>query len=69
MINHSTTQSIKLNNLLDKIHLFLRNFNSYNFFHVLRDLNGMADKEANKGALLEAGVLTVNEMIDRVELP
>jgi hypothetical protein len=36
---------------------------------VLRDLNGMADKEANKGALLEVGVLSVNEMMDNVELP
>jgi hypothetical protein len=36
---------------------------------MLRDLNGMADKEAIKGTLLEAGVLTVNEMIDNVELP
>jgi ribonuclease HI len=69
IINHSKTQSIILNNLLDKIHLLLRNFKSYKFFHVLRDLNGEADKEANRGALLEAGVLTVNEMIESVELP
>jgi len=69
IINHSKTQSITLNNLLDKIHLLLRNFKSYKFYHVLRDLNGEADKEANRGALLEAGVLTVNEVIESVELP
>ena len=69
MINHSKTQNIMLNNLLDKIRLLLRNFKSYKLYHVLRDLNGEADKEANRGALLEAGVLTVNEEIETMELP
>ena len=69
MINHSKTQNIMLNNLLDKIRLLLRNFNSHKLYHVLRGLNGEADKEANRGALLETGVLTVNEMTESMELP
>ena len=67
--NHSKTQKTTLNNLLDKICLLLRHFKAYKFYHVLRDLNGEADKEANRGALLETGVLTVNEMTESVELP
>jgi ribonuclease HI len=69
IINHSKTQSAILNNLLDKIHLLLRNFKSYKLFHVLRDLNGEADEEANRGTLLEPGVLKVNEVIVSVALP
>jgi hypothetical protein len=69
MIKRSTTQSIKLNNLLDKIRLLLRNLNSYQFYHVLRDLNRSADKEANQGVLLEAGVLSVNGIMEKVEIP
>jgi hypothetical protein len=69
MIKHSTTQSTKLNNLLDKIRLLLRNLNSYKFYHVLRDLNRMVDKEANKGVLLEARVLLVKGIMNNVEIP
>ena len=69
IIRHSKTQSAILNNLLEKIHLLLRNFKSYKFFHVLRDLNGEADEEANRGTLLEPRVLKVNEVIVSVVLP
>jgi len=69
IIRHSKTQSAILNNLLDNIQLLLRNFKSYKLFHVLRDLNGEADEEANRGTLLELGVLKLNEMEVRVALP
>ena len=69
IIRHSKTQSAILNNLLDKIQLLLRNFKSYKLFHVLRDLNGEVDEEANRGTLLELGVLKVNEMVFSVALP
>jgi len=69
LIRHSKTQSASLNNLLDKIHLLLRNFNSYKLYHVLRELNGKADEEANKGTLLELGILKVNETVSSVALP
>jgi hypothetical protein len=68
MIKRSTTQSIKLNNLLDKIRLLLKKLNSYQFYHVLRDLNRNADKEANKGVVLDAGVLSVNGIMENVEI-
>jgi ribonuclease HI len=69
LIRHSKTQSASLNNLLDKIHLLLRNFKSYKLYHVLRELNGKADVEANKGTLLAPGILKVNEMVSSVALP
>jgi ribonuclease HI len=55
MIHHSKTQNATLNNLLDKIQLLLRRFNSYKLHHVLREQNGEADEEANRGTLLELG--------------
>jgi hypothetical protein len=69
IIKQSTTQSIQLNNLLDKIHLLLRNLNIYHCYHVLRDLNRNVDKEANKGVLLDAGDLSVNGIIENVKIP
>jgi ribonuclease HI len=69
IIHRSKTQSAKLNNLLDKIHLLLRCFSSYKIFHVLRELNEKADVEANKGALLAPGNLNLNGSLSTVELP
>ena len=69
IIHHSKTQSMKLNNLLDKIHLLLGNFRSYKIYHVLRELNERADVEANKGTLLASGNLKVNGTLSNVELP
>lgn len=69
MVKRSKTQSIKLNNLLDKIWLILRNLNSCHFYHVLRDQNRSADKEANQGVLLEARALSVNGIREWVEIP
>jgi ribonuclease HI len=43
IICRTQTQSAKLNNLLNKIHLLLASFSSYEIFHVLRTLNEKAD--------------------------
>jgi hypothetical protein len=55
------TQNAKLNNLIDKIRLLLRGLDSFQIYHVLRELNHNADIEANKGVELEAGQSLVNE--------
>jgi len=68
IIHRSKTQSAKPNNLLDKIHLLLGCFSSYEVYHVLRKLNEKADVEANKGALLAPGNLNLNGTISTVEL-
>ena len=38
----------------------LKDFDDIKFYHVLRDLNQMADYEANTGVSLNKGVLLVN---------
>jgi ribonuclease HI len=68
IIHRTQTQSAKLNNLLDKIHLLLGCFSSYEIYHVLRELNEKADVEANKGALLAPGNLNLNGTMSTVEL-
>jgi ribonuclease HI len=68
IIHRSKTQSAKLNNLLDKIHLLLGCFSSYKIYHVLRELNEKEDVEANKGALLAPGNLNLNGTLSTVEL-
>jgi ribonuclease HI len=69
LIYHSKLQNAKLNNLLDKIHLLLGNFQSYKLYHVLQNLNDQEDIEANKGALLTAGTMQLNGTMYTVYLP
>jgi ribonuclease HI len=63
------TQSAKLNNLLARIRLLLRGFDSFQVFHVLRELNQAADEEANRGAALAQGQMVVNDQHSTVDLP
>ena len=68
IIRSSKTQSAQLNNLLARIRLLLKRLDSYQVFHVLRELNKEADEEANKGALLEQGRMNTNDQLSTVEL-
>ena len=68
IIRQTQTQSAKLNNLLNKIHLLLTSLSSYEIFHVLRKLNAKADVEDNKGILLAPGTLILNGMMSIVEI-
>jgi ribonuclease HI len=69
-IAHSTkTQNAQLNNLLARICLLLQRFDSYQVFHVLRELNSEADEEANRGAKLEQGCMCANGQLTTVDLP
>lgn len=63
------TQNAQLNNLLARIRLLLQRFDSYQVFHVLRELNREADEEANRGTKLEQGCMWANGQLTMVDLP
>jgi ribonuclease HI/exonuclease III len=69
IIHKRATQNAMLNNLISKIRLLLRGLDSFQIFHVLRELNHDADIEANRGAELEAGQSLVNDHPSQVDLP
>lgn len=68
IIRSSKNQSAQLNNLLDRIRL-LKNLDSYQLFHVLRELNKEADEEANRGALLAPGCMNISGQLSTVDIP
>jgi ribonuclease HI len=49
------TSHMRLRQILKKIKLLMTTFQSIQLFHILRELNGEADKEANKAVLLSKG--------------
>jgi len=59
---------MRLRKILKKIKLLLTTFQSIQLFHILWELNGEADKEANKAVLLSKGVLSLdgNEGYDKL---
>jgi len=57
------TNHMRLRQILQKIKLLMSTFHSIQLFHILRKLNGEADKVANKAVLLSKGVL----LLDRIE--
>jgi len=69
MVKKSHSHSIKLQSLLDKIRIITSKLKSCQFFHVLRDQNCNADQEANQGVHLNAGTLSVNGILNQVEIP
>jgi hypothetical protein len=44
-------------------------FHAIHLFHILRELNGVADKEANKAVLLSKGVLLLDGIEGLDKLP
>ena len=52
-----------------KVLLLLSNFINYKALHVLRNLNSLADAEANRGALLNKSHLIVNGESSNYALP
>jgi hypothetical protein len=68
-IAHSTkTQNAQLNNFLARIRLLLQRFDSYQVFHVLRELDREVN-EANRGAKLEQGHMWENGQLTMVDIP
>ena len=64
IIKEKCPSQINLAQIYQKIRLLSKNFQTINYFHVLRGLNALADREANQGTLLGIGIL----LIDGVEL-
>jgi ribonuclease HI len=69
IIRSSKTQSAQLNNVLARIRLLLKRLDSYQVFHVLRELNKEADEEANRGALLAQGCMNISGQLTKVDIP
>ena len=51
---------INLAQTYKKVLLLLSHFRTYKVYHVLRNLNSLADAEANRGTLLSKSQLIVN---------
>jgi len=60
---------VKLALLYHKIQIICKKFHSISFYHILRGMNSLADKEANKGALLNRGTLNVDGTDSRCDIP
>jgi ribonuclease HI len=50
-----------LNKNLQRLRHILKDFTSFNCYHILRDSNKEADKLANEGCLLAQGELSIND--------
>lgn len=57
MVTNSSPQDLRLATLISRIRSLAKLFQNLKHFHVLRDNNKEADLEANKDALLSAGVM------------
>ena len=64
LIGKKRPSQLKLALIYQKIRLLSKKFQTIRFFHVLRGLNSLADKAANRGTLLGRGIL----LKDGVEL-
>ena len=60
---------LQLAQIFHKIHLICKSFLSIGFYHVLRDLNSLADCAANEGTLLGRGLLHMDEVESRWDIP
>jgi ribonuclease HI len=68
---HSKTPPANLNLTRPflKIQALCKKFEAITFYHILRELNHLADGEANKGTTLDRGILNLNGTISRYDLP
>ena len=69
LIKKKRPVQVKLALLYHKIQMICKKFHSIRFYHILRGLNTLADKEANKGALLNRGTLNVDGTDSRCDIP
>ena len=69
-LNHKNRPNqLKLAQVYQKIHFLSKKFHSIDFYHVLRTLNEVADKEANYGTVLGRGVLVNDGVESRCDIP
>ena len=59
--SNSMLNSLILNVIMQWVHFILIDCDSVNSYHILHNLNKMADFKANQGCLLPPGMLRVNE--------
>ena len=69
LIKKKRPSQIKLALLYQKIQLILKSFRSISFYHVLRGLNTLADREANRGVLQGRGMLHLDGSETRCDIP
>jgi ribonuclease HI len=62
-------KDMRLAQLYKKIFILLEQLEEYKVYHVLRTLNGDADKEANQGSLQNKGQLKINGEISHHPIP
>ena len=60
---------MELTHIYRKVSFTIKDFEEVKFFHVLRHLNNLADHEANVGAQLNKGELSLNGIISHVTIP
>ena len=61
MVSNSPTVDLKLSRLITRIKSLENSFQNLKYYHVLRTHNKEADIEANKAALLPAGIKMKDE--------
>jgi len=69
LILRSRIKNAKFHHILEKIQLLLGKLRFYKLYHVLRNLNVLADAEANKCALFNIETLHLNETMSKMDLP
>ena len=53
--------NIFLNLTMQRLHFILMDYDLVTSYHILRDLNKLADLKANQGCLVPPGMLSVND--------
>ena len=69
LINQKRPSQLKLALIYQKIRHLSQSFHSISFYHILWGLNYLADNEANKGTLLNRGILEVDGLERRNDIP
>ena len=69
LINQKRPSQLKLALIYQKIRQLSQSFHSITYYHILRGLNYLANNEANKGTLLSRGILEVDGLESRNDIP
>eukprot|EP00253_Pinus_taeda_P026904 PITA_26904 len=69
MLHSKKPHQIQLASVIRKIHLLLPKFTKITFYHILRNLNSLADQEANLGVLCSRRSLVINSAESSCTIP
>ena len=67
--NKKRPSNVQLAQIMKRIRTLYDDFHSINFYHILRNMNSMADKAANEGASLSRGILHIDGIEIRWDVP